>query len=300
MGLSCSKIIDCFNVTDSASTNDAAQTSETAANSSTAGGYADSEINSLYAELDEEIQACLTDQAAWEKARAGFFKTHPNVATLPPLYENNDLSRQFRAIFRHLLGSLEAGVLPIEHEVRAYMNEANKILAREFAEIDKLCAQVHSRTLPSAKCEEALGRLYHYSILVIKIQLQLLRDIRNQIQSSIANEKITRNLAESLVRMAVLLLTKITLPDLSTKTVNQDQYMDYIFDEVRDEVGDLSKFQFAMENELNKIRMTMTENLEKQPSTKENVTRGPASFFSKMLPASNAVTVKSTTPSLGS
>jgi len=256
---SCAKITECLK---NAASNIIKPGTNNAEQKEAASTKEDNEINSIYAALDKQLESCLIQQAAWQKARAGFYKRHPEAAKLPEEYKNL-LSEQFADIFKTLFEGLKERILPVEHEVRDIINESNRLLVVKFKEIDEMRKQVRDKKLSSEERTVVKANIYNEMIAILEIQIEMLRNVKDQIQLSIENQSMSESLGSALINCVTLVVTKVTVP--SVNVTFSDNYSDYVFEEVKDEVDALELYKFAVEKEQAAVRELLSDEASSPP-----------------------------------
>ncbi|MDX1901771.1 MAG: hypothetical protein SFW66_07205 [Gammaproteobacteria bacterium] len=245
-------------------------------------------ISSIIAELNERSTAIENEIKDWSKLETTLMYDHSELAKLPSP-ESHSILNEISALFKTILRSLQESILPPESEIREVIDRTDASLMKQFETLNAACKIAANLDLSEMERVKAKLEICHDSLHILNSEIALLNDIKSELQYAIDSEKVSETILKQLANLAILMLTNIPMP--STSFTLENEYKNFLYNEVKGDVESIVQIRAVIENELHKAE-SVVEVGEAPLYAKQNAQQKSPMLFQPSAPKNSTTSEK--------
>jgi len=214
--------------------------------------------DTIFKELDNKIEALIIERAEWDLRKAELLEQNPSLNSLPHMGDTVIVDKHHSIVLTFLKATRNA-ILPADYEIQEIINEANAEIEERIRQLEIVCQKANDFTLSDEEYNNARLEICNDSLSILDNEMVLLNGIKAELQYSIDFEKMTETIVGSLVRLAILVYTKVPIP--STGFSLNSEYKNYLFNKIQGEMNELTDIKAVIENEMKRAKASEEETM---------------------------------------
>jgi len=132
-------------------------------------------------------------------------------------------------------------------------------LKQLFQKLNEACRIANNHELSELERNRAKLSICHDSLFILNSEVQLLNDIKAELQYAIDSQKFSEVILQQLAGIVILMLTNIPIP--TTEFSLQKEYNHFLYSEVKPGIESLVQIRAVIENELEQAKNTVEDGI---------------------------------------
>jgi hypothetical protein len=206
-------------------------------------------------------------------------KRYANEAVL--VRHHQSVLESIRNFFRHLFEKIKEDLEPADLELHEMLDKAHQEVQGLCEHLDESCKLLKDTSTSEENQHKISIDMCNTSMTIINDLIGMVDNIQSEIKYCLEAEKITENAAKKLILLAILIVTKIPLPDI--ELTFSDSYRNFLYNEIEETKKSIDIFESDV---IRALKLAMAEIKKKElewEESRKHVEARPLSESGKLV-----------------